>query len=106
MKKHDVVIPDVEIADFCRRWQIVELFLFGSILRPDFGPVSDVDFLVTYAPDKRREPWGHCPEQEEMEALIGRKVDWITRKSVEQGRNPLFRREVFSTAERIYAERE
>lgn len=105
MKKHDIDISDIQIADFCRRWQIVELSLFGSVLRADFGPDSDVDFLVTYAPDKRREAWGRYPEQEELEALLGRKVDWITRKSVEQGRNPLFRREVFATAETIYAER-
>jgi len=62
-----------------------------------------VDFLVTYAPDKRREAWGYFPEQDEMEQLLGRKVDWITRKSVEQGRNPLFRREVLGTAKVIYS---
>ena len=78
------------------------LALFDSILRADFGPESDVDFLVTYAPDKRREAWCRYPEQEELETLLGRQVDWITRKSVERGRNPLFRREVFGTAEIIY----
>lgn len=101
MHKHDIYLSDDLLAAFCRRWQITGLALFGSILRDDFGPDSDVDFLVTYATDKCREPWGYCPEQMAMEALLGRKVDWITRKSVEQGRNPLFRREVLNTAETI-----
>ena len=61
MRKQDIEIPDAELAGFCRRWQIVELALFGSILRADFGPQSDVDVLVTYAPDKRREAWGGLP---------------------------------------------
>ena len=104
MRKHGVTISEEYLRDFCRRFQIVELAVFGSILRADFGPESDVDFLVTYAPDKRREAWGRLPEQEELEALLGRKVDWITRKSVEKCRNPLFRRDVFATAEIIYAE--
>ena len=104
MHRHDIYIPDDTLTAFCCRWQITELALFGSILRSDFGPNSDIDFLVTYAPDKRREAWSYFPEQADMESLLGRKVDWITRKSVEQGRNPLFQREVLNTAETIYAE--
>lgn len=106
MKRRNIEIPDHRLTEFCRRWQITELALFGSVLRSDFGPESDMDFLVTYASNKRREPWGYFPEQEEMEALLGRKVDWITRKSVEQARNPLFRREALKMAEVIYAEPE
>ena len=92
-----------QLTEFCRRYQIVELALFGSILREDYRPDSDVDFLVTYAPDKRWRPWGELPEQVEMETLLGRKVDWITRKSVEASANPLFRRAVLTQAEVIYA---
>ena len=44
-------IPNEQISDFCRRWKITELSLFGSALRDDFGPNSDVDLLVTFAPD-------------------------------------------------------
>jgi predicted nucleotidyltransferase len=105
MKRHGIEIPDERLSEFCQRYQIVELALVGSVLRDDFRPGSDVDFLVTYAPDKRWEPWGDLPEQEEMEALIGRKVDWLTRKSLEQGNNPLFRRAVLSRVEVLYAAR-
>src|ERR1700689_1665113 len=98
-------IPSGQIAEFCQRYQIVELALFGSVLRDDFGPNSDIDFLVTYAPDKRWQPWGDLPEQAEMEALLGRKVDWITRKMIEATANPIFRRAVLSEAEVIYAAR-
>ena len=99
-----IAIPEEALRQFCRRWQIKELAVFGSSLRTDFRPDSDVDILVTYAPDKRYLPWGEMPEIQEMEALLGRKVDWLTRKSVEACRNPLFRREVLRTAEVIYAD--
>jgi len=92
------------LAEFCRSWKITELALFGSVLRNDFRPDTDVDFLVTYAQDSPPKPWGYYPEQQEMEALIGRRVDWVTRGSIESGRNPLLRREVLGTAEIIFAE--
>jgi len=104
MRRHNVEIADEKLAEFCRAWKITELALFGSVLRNDFRPDSDVDFLVTYAPDTPPKSWGYYPEQQEMQTLIGRKVDWVTRKSIEQGRNPVFRREVLGTAEIIYAE--
>ena len=50
MRFHDVEIPDATIADFCRRHRVKRLSLFGSILRDDFGPDSDVDFLVEFLP--------------------------------------------------------
>ena len=105
MQKHSIEIPEKCLEEFCHHWQIVELAIFGSILRSDFNENSDIDFLVTYALNKKRESWGYFPEKEEMEQLLNRKVDWVTRKSVEEGRNPIFRREVLSTAEIIYAER-
>lgn len=98
-----IAIPDEALQRFCKRWRIKELALFGSSIRTDFQADSDVDFLVTYASDKRYLPWGEMPEIEEMEALLGRKVDWLTRKSVEACANPLFKREVLSTVEVIYS---
>ncbi len=53
-----IAIPQDKIADFCRRWKITEFALFGSVLRDDFRPDSDVDVLVTFAPDAR---WGLFP---------------------------------------------
>lgn len=66
-----------KIADFCRRHHIQRLSLFGSVLRNDFGPTSDVDVLVEFEP-------GHVPGlaffamEEELSRIIGRKVDLNT----------------------------
>ena len=51
-----LAIPHEKLQEFCRRWQIVELALFGSALRDDFGPDSDVDVLVTFS----KEPGTAC----------------------------------------------
>ena len=55
-------VPSDKIAAFCRRWQITELALFGSVLRDDFGPDSDVDVLVGFGEDARRTLFGRIPE--------------------------------------------
>lgn len=105
MKKGSLEIPDETLADFCKRWQITELAVFGSALREDFRPESDVDFLVTYAPDKKYEPWAYFPEREELERLLHRKIDWIERKAIEKSRNALLRRRILNSAEVIYGSR-
>jgi len=92
-------------ADFCTRYQIVELASFGSAVRGELTPESDVDFLVTYAPDNKFLPWMQLPEVDEMESFSGRKVDWLLRSSIEESRNPIFRKEVLSTAQVVYAAR-
>jgi len=96
-------VPQAEISEFCERWQIAELALFGSVLRSDFGPESDLDLLVTFSADAS---WGlldHHRMKEELEMLLGREVDLLTRKAVEQSRNWLRRREILSTAQVVYA---
>lgn len=92
-----------EIAAFCQRWQIVELALFGSILRDDFGPESDVDILVQFAPaaEPLRRDW---PAMErEMAAIMGRDVDLIERRSVESSRNYIRRKSILDSAQVVYA---
>ena len=101
MEKPD--FSQAEISEFCRRWQISELALFGSVLRDDFGPESDLDVLITFSPDA---DWGlldHYQMQQELERLLGREVDLLTKRSVEQSRNWLRRREILSTARVVYA---
>jgi predicted nucleotidyltransferase len=101
MDKSD--LPQAEIAEFCRRWQIAELALFGSVLRNDFGPESDLDVLVTFSPGA---DWGlldHYQMKQELVKLFGREVDLLTRRAVEQSRNWLRRREILSTAQVVYA---
>jgi uncharacterized protein len=99
--KRGVQLPRERIADFCRRSHIRRLALFGSILRDDFGPKSDVDVLVEFEP-------GHVPGffrlidmEEELSILFGgRRVDIRTR----QGLSRYFRDEVLAQAEEQYAQ--
>lgn len=91
-----------QIAAFCRKWKITEFALFGSVLRDDFRPDSDVDVLVTFAPDAR---WGLeiVDMKDELEAMLGRRVDLVTRWAIEHSENQLRRQAILTTAEVIYA---
>ena len=77
-----------------------ELSLFGSVLREDFGPESDVDFLVTFEPNDRWSLWDLISMQNELEGHIGRKVDLIEKKAI---RNPYFWDRVISSHRVLYA---
>lgn len=95
-------IREDRIADFCRRWRITELALFGSVLRDDFRPESDVDVLVTFAPEDR---WGYSDlidMKEELEAIFGRGVDLVERRLVETGENYIRRRHILTHLKTIY----
>jgi uncharacterized protein len=91
------------IAEFCRKWKIVEFALFGSVLRDDFRPDSDVDVLVTFSPDS---DWGieHLLDmKEELEVLFGRTVDLVEKRLVEESRNYIRRKHILSHMEAVYA---
>jgi uncharacterized protein len=97
-----VAIPYEAIAAFCRKWRITELALFGSVLRDDFRPDSDIDVLFTLEPGVRW-PWGGIDEMtEELEAILGRKVDLVSRRGVEESRNPFLKKHILSAVEPIY----
>jgi uncharacterized protein len=72
-----ISIDDERVADFCRRNHIIRLSLFGSVLRDDFTPDSDVDVLVEFEPDKVP-GWNFFSMQAELGGIIGRKVDLNT----------------------------
>ncbi len=94
-------LPTAALAAFCERWLITELALFGSVLRPDFRPDSDVDFLVTFAPDA---PWSlvdHVTMTDELETLLDRPVDVLTRRGVERSKNWIRRKHVLESAQVI-----
>jgi predicted nucleotidyltransferase len=95
-----IQIPMTAIEDFCRRWQVRELALFGSVLRDDFTAHSDVDVLVTFAPENRRSLFDFVDMQDELETLLRRKVDLVTRGGL---RNPYRRHEILTTRRVIYA---
>jgi len=91
------------LAEFCRKWKITQLALFGSILREDFGPDSDVDVLVSFAPDADWGLFDHVAMEQELSALLGRKVDLVTRRAVERSTNRIRREAILASAEVVYA---
>ena len=93
-------IPREQIAAFCQRWKIKELSIFGSALREDFRPDSDVDMLVVF---EENAPWSLFDllrAEQELEEILGRKVDLVERKAV---RNPFRRHHILTHREVIYA---
>lgn len=89
-----------KIADFCRRWKIREFALFGSVLRDDFRPDSDVDVLVSFAPDAQWSLFDVVDMQEELALMFGRKVDLVEKRAL---RNPFRRSDILTTKEVVYA---
>lgn len=92
-----------KIAAFCRRWQIAELAFFGSVLEDRFGPQSDVDVLVTLAPQVA---WGlldWVAMEDKLTEILGRRVDLVNRRSIERSHNPIRRREILKSARTYYA---
>ncbi len=99
-------LPTDAIHQFCRRWKIRELALFGSALRTDFRPDSDVDVLVTF--DDNAE-WGllaHIQMQQELAALLHRPVDLISRRALERSPNWVRREAILNTAQVILSTNE
>jgi len=97
-------LPQDQIAEFCRKWNVSEFALFGSVLREDFRPDSDVDVLVSF-PSYEATPslFDHVDMQDELEALFGRRVDLISRKGVEHSRNPIRKKAILESARVVYA---
>jgi uncharacterized protein len=98
----NIDIPKNQIAEFCQRWKIVEFALFGSVLREDFRPDSDVDVLVTFAPDASWTLFDHVDMQDELRNLFGRRVDLVSRRGIEHSRNVRRRRAILDSARPIY----
>jgi predicted nucleotidyltransferase len=96
-----VAYDEARLQEFCRRWRITRMDVFGSALRDDFGPESDLDFLVDFAP-------GAAPGLrfvhlvEELEGIVGRRVDVVTRASMERHANWVRRAEILGTARPLY----
>ena len=88
------------LAAFCRKWRIRELSIFGSALRDDFGPDSDLDFLVSFEPETSLDVHDLLDMKEELEVHYGRAVDLIEKEAL---RNPWRKRESLRTCEVIFA---
>ena len=97
-----IEIPIECIAELCDRWQITEFALFGSVLRDDFRPDSDIDVLVSFAPTAQRGLTETLQIRDELEALFGRPVDLLVKAAIERSDNGLRRQNILNTARVIY----
>jgi predicted nucleotidyltransferase len=91
------------INAFCLKWGIRELALFGSAVRDDFRPDSDLDFLVSFSPNVA---WGlleHAVMERELTEIVGRPVDLVSRKAVERSHNWIRRKAILESAQVLYA---
>ena len=91
------------IDRFCERWNVVDFSLFGSVLTNDYGGDSDIDVLLTFGEEEGWTLWDLVEMKSELELLFGRKVDLVTRRSVEQSHNWFRREGILSSAQSIYA---
>jgi hypothetical protein len=94
-----------QIQEFCDRWHICEFALFGSVLRDDFHPDSDIDVLVSFSPDAKRGLTETLQMKDELQAIFGRKVDFIVKAAIERSENWLRRKNILESAQVIYATR-
>lgn len=95
-------LPMEKIAEFCDRWQVTEFALFGSILRDDFRPDSDIDILITFAPEAKRGLTETMQMRDQLQAIFDRKVDLIVKAAIERSENWLRRKNILESAQTIY----
>ena len=98
--KARIPLPLAALETLCRRWKVRELALFGSVLREDFSPKSDVDVLVTFDPDAPWSAWDLIEMREELQNLLGRNIDLVEKEAL---RNPFRRREILRSHQVVYA---
>jgi uncharacterized protein len=98
-----LLISEADLAAFCQRWQITEVALFGSALRPDFGSDSDIDLLVTFAPSAKWSLLDHMSMELELVDLFKREVDLIDRSALEQSAHSRRRAEILNSAQVIFS---
>ncbi len=99
----NINLPMLQIRQFCQKWHIVEFAFFGSVLRDDFRPDSDIDCLVKFAENS---PWSLLDivqMQLELEQIFSRKVDLLTKPAIEHSQNWIRQKEILSTAQIIYS---
>jgi uncharacterized protein len=102
----NLTLPAEPLQNLCQHWQIIELALFGSVLRDDFNPESDIDLLITFA-DSARITFFDLDEIERQFSFLfeNRPVDIVTKNAIEQSHNPIRRQNILNNAKIIYEQR-
>ena len=103
MKKANIELPKDKIDGFCKKWKVLEFALFGSVLREDFRPDSDVDVLVTFSENAGHSLFDLVHMKKELEIILGRDVDIVTRRGLETSRNYLRKNAILNSTEAVYA---
>lgn len=96
-------LPKDRITQFCQKWQIQELSLFGSVLRDDFQADSDIDILVTFLEDTHWTLFDLGRMESELNQIFDRKVDLVSKRGIKSSRNHIRRDAILNSAEVIYA---
>jgi uncharacterized protein len=96
-------LPMDKIAEFCHKWQVTEFALFGSVLRDDFRPDSDIDVLISFSPTAKRGLTETLQMRDELKDIFGRDVDLIVKAAIERSENWLRRKHILESAQTIYA---
>ena len=105
MVSKEIPIPKERLDEFCRRWKIAELRVFGSALRKDFRPESDLDLLVKFFPDADWSLLDHVAMEEELTGIVGRKVDLVSQRAIERSSNWIRRKAILESAEPYFVSR-
>lgn len=100
-----IELPMDKIRDFCEQWQVAELALFGSVLRDDFRPDSDIDILIAFSPTAKRGLTETMQMRDQLQEIFNRKVDLIVKAAIERSENWLRRKNILESAQTIYVAR-
>lgn len=95
--------PHADIEAFCRKWRITELSVFGSAARGELRPDSDLDALVSFEPDADWDLLDLLHVQDDLERIVGRRVDMVERCALESSENWIVRNEILGSAVPVYA---
>lgn len=93
-----------DLEEICVLNGITEVAVFGSALTDRFGPNSDIDLLVTFAPDTHPGLLDHVRIEQELAALLGRPVDLVSKQAVERSANAIRRKQILESAQVIYSQ--
>lgn len=96
-------LPVLKINRFCQKWKIKELWLFGSVLRKDFNPKSDIDFMAQFDTESQMSLLDLIRAEHELSDLLGRPVDLVIKEDVENSDNRIRKEGILNNARRIYA---